>query len=238
MTAELADRYHQVLENIARAAQTAGRDLNQIQLVVVTKGHSPEEIQSIYNLGARHIGENRINEALTKQQILHNSLPGLHWHMIGHLQSRKAKLVDGHFSMLHSLDRLKLADRLEQDLRESGIILPVLLQFNVSGEETKSGWEATSESLWPALLPEIEQVLACSHLNLRGLMTMAPYSTNPEESRPHFARLRKLRDFLSCHFPAHSWEQLSMGMSGDYQVAVQEGATLLRVGTAIMGSLY
>lgn len=238
MTGALADRYHQVLENIASAAQTVGRNPNEVQLVVVTKGHSPKEIETVYHLGARHIGENRLDEALAKQQVLHNSLPGLHWHMIGHLQSRKAKLLDGYFSMLHSLDRVKLADRLEQALQASGMLLPVLLQFNVSGEETKSGWDATSETLWPALLPDLERVLACSHLQVRGLMTMAPYSTNPEDSRPHFVRLRQLREFLAKHFPAQSWDQLSMGMSGDYQVAVQEGATLVRVGTAVMGSLY
>ena len=237
MEQELASRYDQVLENITAAAQSVGRNAGDVQLVVVTKGHPPKEIETIYSLGARHIGENRIEEALTKQQILH-SLPGMHWHMIGHLQSRKAKHIGGNFSLLHSLDRVKLALRLEQSLQDMSITLPVLLQFNVSGEVTKSGWEATSESVWPELLPEIEQVLACNQLRVLGLMTMAPYSTNPEVSRPHFVRLRKLRDFLAERFPDHSWDQLSMGMSGDYQVAVQEGATLVRVGTAIMGELY
>jgi len=234
---EIASRYNQVLEHITTAAQSVGRNPGNIQLVVVTKGHPPKEIETIYELGARHIGENRIEEALTKQQILH-TLPGLHWHMIGHLQSRKAKHVGGNFSLLHSLDRVKLALQLEKSLQEMNIILPVLLQFNVSGEATKSGWEATSESVWPDLLPEVEQVLTCNHLQVQGLMTMAPYSTNPEDSRPHFVRLRKLRDFLAAQFPDHSWDHLSMGMSGDYQVAVQEGATLVRVGTAIMGELY
>jgi len=233
----IATRYQQVTQQIASAALSAGRKPEDIQLVVVTKGHPPKAIETLYNLGVRHIGENRVEEALTKQEIL-PSLPGLHWHMIGHLQSRKAKQVGGYFSMLHSLDRLKLAQKLEQSLQATDTLLPVLLQFNVSGEATKSGWEATSESIWPALLPEVEQVLACPHLQVRGLMTMAPYSENPAQSRPHFIRLRKLRDFLAAQFPSHNWEQLSMGMSGDYQVAVQEGSTLLRVGTAIMGELY
>ena len=133
---------------------------------------------------------------------------------------------------------MKLAEKLETSLAEAGVTLPVLLQFNVSSEETKSGWNASTESDWPALLPEIEEVLQFPHLDVQGLMTMAPYSTNPEDSRPHFVRLRKLRDFLAGRFPGPTWDQLSMGMSGDYQVAVQEGATLLRVGTAIMGALY
>ena len=237
MEQDLATRYYQVLDNITAAAQSVGRNPDGVQLVVVTKGHSPKEIETIYDLGARHIGENRVEEALTKQQIL-RTLPGLHWHMIGHLQSRKAKQVGGNFSILHSLDRVKLAHRLEQSLQQSGILLPVLLEFNVSGEATKSGWEATSESVWPDLLPEIEQVLTCNQLQVQGLMTMAPYSTNPEDSRPHFIRLRKLRDFLAENFPNQTWNQLSMGMSGDYQVAIQEGATFVRVGTAIMGELY
>ena len=237
MEQDLASRYYQVLDNITAAAQSVGRNPDGVQLVVVTKGHPPKEIETIYDLGARHIGENRVEEALTKQQILH-ALPGLHWHMIGHVQSRKAKQVGGNFSILHSLDRVKLARRLEQSLQQSGILLPVLLEFNVSGEATKSGWEATSESVWPDLLPKIEQVLTCNQLQVQGLMTMAPYSTNPEDSRPHFVRLRKLRDFLAENFPNQTWNQLSMGMSGDYQVAIQEGATFVRVGTAIMGELY
>lgn len=237
MNDEIAARYQQVQETISAAAQSAGRSTDQIRLVVVTKGHPPKTIQTLYQLGARHIGENRVEDALTKQDILHD-LPDLHWHMIGHVQSRKAKQIGGCFSLLHSLDRVKLAMRLESSLAESGIILPVLLQFNVSSEETKSGWDASNQSDWPALLPEIEEVLQFPHLDVQGLMTMAPYSTNPEDSRPHFIRLRKLRDFLAGRFPDRTWEQLSMGMSGDYPVAVQEGATLLRVGTAIMGALY
>ena len=230
-------RYQQVQEKIASAAQSAGRSLDEVRLVVVTKGHPPKAIQTLYQLGVRHIGENRVEDALTKQEILRD-LPDLHWHMIGHVQSRKAKQIYSRFSLLHSLDRVKLAGRLEASLTEAGGTLPVLLQFNISSEETKSGWDASTESDWPALLPEIEEVLQFPHLDVQGLMTMAPYSTNPEDSRPHFVRLRKLRDFLAGRFPSHTWEQLSMGMSGDYPVAVQEGATLLRVGTAIMGALY
>lgn len=237
MIGEIADRYHQVQETIATTAQSAGRRTSEIQLVVVTKGHPPKAIQALYQLGARHLGENRVEDAEVKQDILQD-LDGLHWHMIGHVQSRKAKHIGDRFSLLHSLDRVKLAQRLETSLAESGLTLPVLLQFNVSSEQTKSGWEASNESGWPALLPEIETVLQCPHLDVRGLMTMAPYSTNPEDSRPHFVRLRKLRDFLAGRFPDRTWDQLSMGMSGDYPVAIQEGATLLRVGTAIMGALY
>ena len=237
MIEEIADRYQQVQETIATAAQSAGRSTSEVQLVVVTKGHPPKAIQTLYQLGVRHIGENRVEDAEAKQDIL-RELHGLHWHMIGHVQSRKAKQIGGRFSLLHSLDRVKLAGRLETALAEAGNTLPVLLQFNVSSEQTKSGWEASRDSDWPALLPEIEAILQFPHLDVQGLMTMAPYSTDPEDSRPHFARLRKLRDFLAGRFPGHTWDQLSIGMSGDYPVAVQEGATLLRVGTAIMGALY
>jgi hypothetical protein len=116
--------------------------------------------------------------------------------------------------------------------------LPVLLEFNVSGEETKSGWLAVNEADWAGLEPEIEAVLGLENLEIRGLMTMAPYSDNPEDARPAFVRLRRLRDHLAKRFPQASWEELSMGMSGDYEVGVQEGATFVRIGAAILGARY
>ena len=158
--------------------------------------------------------------------------------MIGHLQSRKAELVCEHFNYLHSLDRLKLANRLNRFAAEKGVILPVLLQFNMSGEITKSGWQAVDESRWKDLVSELSSILQLPNLSVKGLMTMAPYGSDPEEARPVFVALRRLRDYLAEQFPQATWQELSMGMSSDYKVAVQEGATLLRVGSAILGTRY
>ena len=231
---EQQSRYQAVLERIAKTAQAAGRDEKAIRLVVVTKGHPVEQIQELYQLGARLMGENRIAEAREKQAALEN-LSGIDWQMIGHLQSRKAADAAGRFGLIHSVDSLKLAWRLDRFAREMGVIQSVLLQFNVSGEESKFGFEASDERGWEGLFPAVEEMLSFAHVQVRGLMTMAPYSLDPETARPSFARLRRLRDALVKQFPAGGWNELSMGMSGDFETAIEEGATLLRIGTAITG---
>jgi pyridoxal phosphate enzyme (YggS family) len=232
---EILHRYHQVQENIAAAAQSVGRSPEQVSTVVVTKGHLPRQILPLTSAGIREFGENRVEEALPKIAQL-SSVGEIEWHMIGHVQSRKSKLVVGNFCLVHSVDRLKLANRLNKYSSETGSLLPILLQFNVSGEQTKSGWEASQRSDWDLLLPDVEAILQCDFIQVHGLMTLAPYSQNPEAARPFFVRLRKLRDFFAARFPDYNWEELSMGMSGDYHVAVQEGATIVRIGTAILGS--
>jgi pyridoxal phosphate enzyme (YggS family) len=158
------------------------------------------------------------------------------WHMIGHVQSRKAQLVAENFNLLHSLDSLKLAKRLDRFCGEAGRTLPVLLEFNVGGEDSKSGWLAGDESLWPALLDELSAVIALPNLHVRGLMTMPPLGETAEFSRPFFQRIKYLQVYLASQFPQSNFTELSMGTSGDYEVAVQEGATLVRVGTAIVGA--
>ena len=163
---------------------------------------------------------------------------GVEWHMIGHVQSRKARLVADHFALLHSLDSLKLAQRLERFSEEANRVLPVLLEFNVGGEESKSGWDASDESHWDALLPDVTALMDLPHLQVRGLMTMPPLETDPEDARRFFQRLRRLRDHLADRFPQADWRELSMGTSADYPVAVEEGATLVRVGTAIVGARH
>ncbi len=230
-------RYSQVLERMEQAARSVGRTMDDLTLVVVTKNHPVEVIEGLAALGVRDIGENRVEEALQKQAQLQNDAQ-ITWHMIGHVQSRKAKLVSGRFAWIHSLDRLKLAHKLAEAADQTAGKQPVLLQFNVSGEESKFGWAADDPAHWPELLPEIEQILALQALEVRGLMTIAPYSDDPEDARPSFVRLRKFRDFLAARYPAFRWEQLSMGMSGDYQAAIQEGATMVRIGTAILGERY
>jgi pyridoxal phosphate enzyme (YggS family) len=182
----------------------------------------------------RILGENYPEEGVMKIQSL-SAQSGVEWHMIGHVQSRKARLVADHFALLHSLDSLKLAQRLDRFAEEANRTLPVLLEFNVGGEESKSGWNASNESTWETFLPEIQSLLDLPHLRVHGLMTMPPLETDPEDARRFFQRLRLIRDHLARQFPQADWHELSMGTSADYAVAVEEGATLVRVGTAIVG---
>lgn len=229
----IRDRYLHVLGSIAAAEQRAGRAAGATRLVVVTKAQPLDVVQAAIEAGVKILGENYPEEAAEKIGAI--GAAGVEWHMIGHVQSRKANLIPGNFALMHSLDSLKLANRLDRFAAQAGVILPVLLEFNVGGEETKFGWDASDASRWPALLPEIDMVLKLKNLAVRGLMTMPPLFDDPERTRPYFQALRRLRDFLARNFPAADWSELSMGTSADYEAAVEEGATLVRVGTAILG---
>ena len=235
LVASIRENYQLALDQIATAARKSRRDPDEIRLVVVTKSQPLEIVRAAIEGGVRILGENYPEEAVTKIQSLAGQT-GVEWHMIGHVQSRKARLVADHFALLHSLDSLKLARRLDRFAAEGNRVLPVLLEFNVGGEESKAGWDAADESQWGAFLPEIAELLDLSHLRVAGLMTMPPLETNPDDSRRYFQRLRALRDSLSSEFPQTDWSELSMGTSADYPVAVEEGATLVRVGTAIVGA--
>jgi hypothetical protein len=230
----IRERYERTLENIAAAARSAGHDSDSVRLVMVTKAQPLEIVQAAVQAGARILGENYPEESVSKILSL-GSESGVEWHMIGHVQSRKARLVIEHFDLLQSLDSLKLAQRLDRMAQEAGRILPVMLEFNVGGEESKYGWLAAQEKGWPALYPEIEAILGLANLRMRGLMTMPPLETDPEDARIYFRTLRRLRDHLAARYPQADWHELSMGTSADYEVAVQEGATLVRIGTAIVG---
>ncbi len=203
-------------------------------MVVVTKAQPVEVAAAAIEAGARFLGENYAEEGVTKIQSLQKS-SAVEWHMIGHVQSRKAALVAGHFNFMHSLDSLKLARRLDRFCAEAGRNLPVLLEFNVGGEESKGGWEAWDETRWQSLTGEIAEVLALPNLQVRGLMSMPPLGENAEFSRPYFQKLRRLQEYLKEQFPQANLSDLSMGTSSDYQVAVEEGATFVRVGTEIVG---
>lgn len=224
-----------VQSRIAVAARAAARDLTEVRLVLVTKGHPAQAIQSLHDLGVRDIGESYAEEGHAKQVAL-TGLAGLKWHMIGHVQGRKADLVATNFDMLHSLDSVKLARRLDRFVGEASGSLPVLLECNVSGEASKYGFAAHNEKEWATLYTEVEQITELPSLRIQGLMTIAPLADSPDEAKPHFARLRELRDQLKLRFDHLDWSQLSMGMSADYEAAIAEGATLLRIGTAILGS--
>lgn len=230
----IRENYQKVLEKIELAARQAGREPSEIQLVVVTKGHPLEIVEEAIEAGARRFGENYAEEGVEKLQAL-EAQKDLEWHMIGHVQSRKARLVCAHYDFLHSLDSLKLAERLNRFAAEAGRILPVFIECNTSGEETKFGFPAWQEEDWRDLEDEFAKILELPNLQVRGLMTMAPFFDDPEPARPYFRNLRRLRSQLARRLPAGRWDELSMGMSGDYEVAIQEGATLVRIGTAILG---
>jgi len=226
--------YWQVVTSIDEAARSSGRNPNTIQLIVVTKGQSIEKVLSVIRAGARRLGENYVEEAMVKIAALEGR-EDLEWHMIGHIQSRKSRAVCEKFHWVHSVDSIKIARRLNQHARESGRRLPVLLECNVSGEASKFGWQVWDESRWSIFADEIGLLIELDQLEIKGLMTIPPYSDNPEDSRHYFQRLRRLRDHLVSWYPHLDLRELSMGMSADYQIAIQEGATMVRIGTAILG---
>jgi PLP dependent protein len=239
----IRERYLRTLNAIANSARRAGRPPESVRLVVVTKTQPVAIIEAALQAGARILGENYAEEAVPKIEGLATSradaatiIPGVEWHMIGHVQSRKARLVAQHFSLVHSLDSVRLARRLDQAAGALDRDLPVLLEFNVGGEVGKQGWLAADESAWPGLLPEVEAISGLSRLRVRGLMTMPPLSADPDAARLWFRRLRRLRDFMAAKVPRVSWDELSMGTSADFPLAVEEGATLVRIGQAILGS--
>jgi len=235
LVADIRERYLHTLDQIATSAHKAGRNPTDVRLVVVTKTQPLEIIQAAIQAGVTLLGENYPEEGVMKIQSLPKQ-SGVEWHLIGHVQSRKAKLIPGHFALLHSLDSLKLAQHLDRWAAKQNCIAPVLFEFNVGDETSKSGWSAHDESKWELLHPEINSILDLPNLRVQGLMTMPPLSDNPEDTRRFFLRLRLLRDHLAVTFPQADWRELSMGTSADYTVAVEEGATLVRVGTAIVGA--
>lgn len=227
-------RYLATLDKIAVAARKAGVDPRSVKLLVVTKSQSVEVTRAAIEAGANILGENYPEEGVLKLQAL-REFSAVEWHMIGHVQSRKAQLVAVNYHFLHSLDSLKLAKRLDRYCGETGRSLPVLLEFNVGGEESKGGWPAWDETRWPELLSELAEILALPNLKVRGLMTMPPLGETAEFSRSFFRKLKHLQEYLSAQFPQVDLSELSMGTSFDYEAAVEEGATFVRVGTAIVG---
>jgi pyridoxal phosphate enzyme (YggS family) len=230
----IRDNYQRVVERIASAAKIAGRNPDDIRLVVVTKTQPNDLIQAVIDAGATDLGENYVEEAIPKIVALDNT-KGIKWHMIGHVQSRKALLVCEYFQYLHSLDSVKLAERLSKFSIEINKPLPVMMEFNVGGEVSKSGWNILTNENWENILRDIEKIIVLPGLNLMGVMTIPPYSTDPEVSRPYYRRLKKFKEYISVHFQLSGFKELSMGMSGDFEVAIQEGATWVRIGQAILG---
>lgn len=226
--------YLAVLERIRSSAAQANRNAKDIRLVVVTKGQPLQVVRAAIAAGAIRLGENYPEEGIQKILALGENC-GVEWHMIGHVQSRKARIVCEHYTCLHSLDSLRLAQRLDRFCSELGKRLPVFLELNVSGEESKFGFPAWDEKHWEMLVADIEQIVVLPNLQVKGLMTMAPYFLQAEQARPYFHRLREMQARLADRFPLVDWSELSMGMSSDFEAAILEGATYVRVGQAILG---
>ncbi len=230
-----------VRRRIEAAARRAGRDPGMVTLVAVTKTVPPPQVEEAYRLGIRTFGENRVEEASDKipavDALLREAVSAGRggagdqprvWHMIGHLQRRKVRDAVGLFELIHSVDSVRLAA--EIDKRAAGDqVVPVLLEVNVSGESSTYGFAPD------ALAGAVAEMQSLSHVRVEGLMTVAPIVAEPEQARPFFRRLRELRDELGRHYPMLSWQHLSMGMTDDFEPAVEEGATLVRIGRAIFG---
>lgn len=227
----IADNLATVQERMHTAAQRSGRSRDEIALMAVSKTHPPQLIREGYEAGLRLFGENRVQEFAGKAEAV-SSLAGAQWHMIGHLQTNKAAKAAELFSAVDSVDSVRLAQRLNAAAQDLGKKIPVLIEINIGGESAKSGIAADSPDL-EALLASAPQL---DHLDFRGLMTVPPFTEDPQQARPYFRKLRELRDrFAIRKFPAVHMETLSMGMSHDFEVAIEEGSTCVRVGTAIFG---
>jgi pyridoxal phosphate enzyme (YggS family) len=227
----IAENLAQIRERIARAASRVGRDPNSITLMAVSKTMEPERIKEAYAAGMRLFGENRVQEFEGKSAAL-RELKDAEWHLIGHLQSNKAKKAVELFHAIDSVDSLRLAEKLNQAAAEAGKRLDVLIEIKVGQEESKAGIPLDS--------PELESLLRAApqlaHLQIRGLMTVPPFTEDPEGARPYFRLLRDLRDQIAARkLPGIQMDMLSMGMSHDFEVAIEEGSTCVRVGTAIFG---
>jgi pyridoxal phosphate enzyme (YggS family) len=221
------ENFKMVMDRIAAAAKRAGRAPSSVRLVTVTKTVDHERIRQAVSAGAAILGENRVQEAKEKIEALGNIA---HWHLIGHLQTNKAKYAVRLFDLIHSVDTLELAKELDKQAAKTGKVQDILIEVNIAGEASKAGMAVKSV---PALVRETARL---KHLRVRGLMTMPPYSENAEDSRPYFRVLRELTEALAQeNIPGVSLQELSMGMSGDFEVAIEEGATLVRVGAAIFG---
>ena len=237
-TTDIAHGLARVRERISEAALRAGRDPAEITLVAVSKTFPAQAVRDAMKVGQRDFGENRVEEAVPK--ITEIGETEARWHLIGHLQTRKAKDAAGHFALIHSVDTLKLATAINSRVAESMPAQDILLECNISGEQSKSGfalqgWESHS-ALWRAFTRDVEQIIALPRVRVCGLMTMAPIVENAELARPTFSGLRALRDALRQRFPKVGWDHLSMGMTDDFEVAIAEGATLARIGRAIFGA--
>jgi PLP dependent protein len=227
MLINISDNINTIKQRIVSAAVKYGRDPDSIKLLAVTKTIPTEYIIKAIDAGITMLGENYVQEAKEKITVLGQRAQ---WHMIGHLQTNKAKYAVNLFDYIHSVDRIELAQELDKRAGLIGRKINILIEVNISGEKTKNGIPATTA------IDLIKVTSKLENLSVRGLMTMAPYSNNPENARPYFSALRNLRDNISRQqIPGIQMEELSMGMTDDFEVAIEEGATIVRIGRAIFG---
>ena len=223
----LADNLATVQKNIEQACLKAGRDPKEVTLVAVSKTKPVEMLQEAYDAGARVFGENKVQEIMDKYDRLPSDIQ---WHMIGHLQRNKVKYIAGKVALIHSVDSLRLAKTISEEAVKHNCEIQILIEVNVAGEESKFGVSVEET------LPLVEEIAKLPAIHVEGLMTIAPYVEDPEENRPVFRKLKELSvDIAAKNINNVRMAILSMGMTGDYEVAVEEGATLVRVGTGVFG---
>jgi pyridoxal phosphate enzyme (YggS family) len=228
MSEEIRERLARVREQIARAAERSGRSAEDITLIAVSKTLDSATVQQAVDAGAADLGENRVQEGVTKGGQIRGDV---RWHLIGHLQSNKARQAVETFEVIHTIDSILLVERLDRIAGGLDRRPKVLIQVDLAHEPTKSG---ADESELPAIIEKLDQA---RHLEFRGLMVLPPFFDSPEHTRPYFRRLREILEGLNSNrSPERKLTELSMGMSHDFEVAIEEGATMVRVGTAIFGS--
>ncbi|WP_455244930.1 YggS family pyridoxal phosphate-dependent enzyme [Petrachloros mirabilis] len=227
----IGNRLAHILKQIDHVTQRCGREVGTVRLVAATKTVSVERIREAISAGLTIAGENRLQEALPKIEALKGT--PLRWHFIGQLQRRKVRSVVGAFELIHSVDSLELAQEIDRRAGNAGLCQDILLEVNIGSESTKAGFHT---DVLERLLPEFG---ALRHVRVKGLMTIPPQVSDAEDARPYFRRIRELaEDLANCGIPGISMDELSMGMSSDYQIAIEEGATFVRVGTAIFADRH
>lgn len=229
MSSSLRNRLEAIKERCARASERSGRAPTDVRLVAVSKTVAPETVVEVYRLGQAEFGENRVQEFREKRPVLESAGVAATFHMLGHLQSNKAKLAVGLFDIIQSVDSLKLALMLSRESKEVGKTLPILLEVDFSPDPGRPGFG-------PGELDRaVDSIAALPGLSLQGLMTVAPLGLDPAGTREVFRQMADLRTRLSARYPSATWRHLSMGMSEDFEIAIEEGATIVRIGRAIFG---
>lgn len=231
----LENNYHLILRNISQSAQNSGRDPKKIKLIVVSKAQPIEKIKEAIALGIEDFGENYPEETKIKISNLKNIGDNIRWHMIGHLQSRKAPIICEHFHFMHTIDSLHICQVLDPRLSIKEKKLDCLIEVNISGESSKNGFAAWDEPSIELFLVNVAEIIEFPNLIIKGLMTMPPLFKNPEDARHLFRRMQNIQSMLKIKYPENCWDELSMGTTLDYKVAIEEGATMVRIGQALFG---
>ncbi len=223
----ISNNLNRVHENIQKACENAGRSVDDVTLIAVSKTKPVSDLMEAYRCGCREFGENKVQELVEKYEVMPSDI---HWHMIGHLQRNKVKYIVDKVFLIHSVDSVRLAEEISREAVKKQVEVSILIEVNVAGEDTKYGVSPKEA------LPLIKEIAVLPSIHVKGLMTIAPYVDNPEENRQYFEQLRQLAvDISSKNIDNISMNVLSMGMTGDYMVAVEEGASYVRVGTGIFG---